>query len=405
MLFSDLSNYTALSERLDPEQIKELMIRILQAVTPVIEKFDGRLEQILGDGIMVLFGADKSHEDDALRALKVARGIHRRVKRISGEQESILTVPLSMHTGISSGLVVTGRIDRFAGRHGVSGDTVNLASRLADLARADEILVDEATFRSTRSTSRFEVSTHRRIRGKAEPVLLYRFLGPRSGGGQDQNRSGRDHPMIGRQSELRKLHQAFERMIQGATTVVSVTGEAGSGKSRLVREFKTGLPRDGFQWYETVAYPHSSNMPYSLMTALFRNIFKIDAEKSKARIHRELAAQINGLAEMDFEMIPLLAGFKSLGAYAAQSMNPEFWLRRAHAATVSLSSALAARKPTVFYLEDLQWADGPSLKMIRTVLPDVSHPLFVLCAYRPRIRHGGGPGNPIAAGALELELA
>jgi class 3 adenylate cyclase/tetratricopeptide (TPR) repeat protein len=405
VLFSDLSNYTRLSEKLDPEKIKELMARILEATLPIIEKYDGHLEQILGDGIMVLFGVAESHEDDALRALKTARGIHRQVNRLSGEQKKTVGAPLTMHTGISSGLVVTGRIDRFAGRHGVAGDTVNLASRLSGLAQPDDILVDEATFRSTQGTSRFEALPPSHIKGKAEPIPLYRFLGPKSTLKAVQRHSESRSPMIGRTRELRKLRQAFEHLRHGKTTTISLLGEAGTGKSRLIQAFRSSLHPDEIQWFETMAYSHSRNIPYSLMTDLFRNILGIDSKDPIEKVHTKMALQFGELDGVDIGMLPLIAGFETMDTFEAQSMSPEFWRARALAATVSVSSAVAAKKPTIFCLEDLHWADESSLEMIRAALPNVSDPLLIICAYRPGFQNAGGqPSNPIADNTRELRL-
>jgi len=140
VLFSDLCGYTAMSERLDPEEVKGIMDRIFGEIAQVVNKYDGCIDKFIGDAVMALFGTPKSHEDDPVRAIRAAQEIHDLVEAISPQLEERVGQPLSMHSGISTGLVVTGKVDQEKGAHGVSGDTINLASRLTSLASALKIL-------------------------------------------------------------------------------------------------------------------------------------------------------------------------------------------------------------------------------------------------------------------------
>ena len=146
VLFSDLSGYTGMSEKLDPEELKEIMSRIFGEIAQVVTKYEGFIEKFVGDAAMALFGVPKAHEDDPIRAIKVAREIHELVDAFSPEVEKKIGQGITMHSGINSGLVVTGEIDIEKGTHGVAGDTVNLASRLCSLGKAGEILVGPATY-------------------------------------------------------------------------------------------------------------------------------------------------------------------------------------------------------------------------------------------------------------------
>jgi class 3 adenylate cyclase len=130
VLFSDLSGYTALSEKLDPEEVKEITSRIFSKISQVVNKYEGFVEKFVGDAVMALFGAQKAHEDDPIRAIKVAREIHELVDAVSTEREKKIGHAISMHTGINTGLVVTGEMSLEKGTHGVAGDTINVAFRL-----------------------------------------------------------------------------------------------------------------------------------------------------------------------------------------------------------------------------------------------------------------------------------
>ena len=146
VLFSDLTGYTIISEKLDPEEVKEITTQIFDEISKIVRKYDGFVEKFAGDAVMALFGAKKSHEDDPVRAIHAAREIHQAVNTLSPKYEEIIKQPLSMHTGINTGLVVTGDVNLVKGTHGVAGDTLNVAARLSALGNAGEILVGQDTF-------------------------------------------------------------------------------------------------------------------------------------------------------------------------------------------------------------------------------------------------------------------
>jgi class 3 adenylate cyclase len=161
VLFSDLSGYTALTEKLDPEEVKEITTRIFGKVAEVVTLHEGCVEKYIGDAVVAFFGVPRAHEDDHLRALKVALAIHRMVDAIGKEYEKKIGRRLTLHTGIATGLVVTGDVNLGEGTHGVAGDTVNLASRLSGIAKPGEVLVGESTYHQTKGAFSFE---------KLEPV-------------------------------------------------------------------------------------------------------------------------------------------------------------------------------------------------------------------------------------------
>jgi class 3 adenylate cyclase len=149
VMFSDLSGYTAMTEKLDPEEVKEIMDRIFGKISQVVVKYEGFIEKFVGDAVMVIFGVPKTHEDDPIRAILAAREIHTLVKEISPTLTKTIGRPLYMHTGINTGLVVAKEIDFDKGTHGVLGDTINVASRISGLAKTDEIIVGADTYQHT----------------------------------------------------------------------------------------------------------------------------------------------------------------------------------------------------------------------------------------------------------------
>ena len=176
-LFSDLSGYTAMSERLDPEEVKEIMSRIFGEIAQMVTKYEGFIEKFIGDAVMALFGVPKAHEDDPIRAVRAAREIHDLVQTISPKLQQKVGQPSAMHSGISTGLVVFGEVDTAKGTHGAVGDTLNLASRLAGLAKSDEILVStevQELIAPYFETKALEPVT---VKGKAQLITPYAVLG------------------------------------------------------------------------------------------------------------------------------------------------------------------------------------------------------------------------------------
>jgi len=172
VIFSDLSGYTAMTEKLDPEEVKEITSRIFGAISKIVDKYDGFIEKYAGDAVMAIFGVPKAHEDDPIRAIKVAREIHDMVDGISPEVESMIGQAISMHTGINTGLVVTGEVILEKGVHGVAGDTLNVASRLCSIAKAGEIFVSPEVFRQTFGHFTFEGKGPIQVKGKAGRIFV-----------------------------------------------------------------------------------------------------------------------------------------------------------------------------------------------------------------------------------------
>ena len=156
--------------------MKEITGQVFAGVKQIIAKYEGFIDRLLGDGVLAFFGIPKAHEDDPVRALQAALEIHEFVKGLSPQYEGRIGVPLSMHSGINTGLVVTAEVDPEKGSQGVAGDAVNLAARLSGLAGPGEILVGEETVRRTRGRFEFQDLGTKRVKGKAEPVAVFKLI-------------------------------------------------------------------------------------------------------------------------------------------------------------------------------------------------------------------------------------
>jgi class 3 adenylate cyclase len=212
VLFSDLSGYTALSEKLDPEEVKEITTQIFSAISQVISEYDGFVEKFVGDAVMALFGVPVAHEDDPIRAIRVAKRIHDLVNNISPDIEKRIGKSLSMHTGITTGLVVTGEVHMKSGTHGVAGDPINLASRLSSLAAPGEILVGPYTYRQAEGHFSFESLEPITLKGKTAPVQIYRVLEQKERPITMHRISGLRADLIGREEQIAELHEAVKNL-------------------------------------------------------------------------------------------------------------------------------------------------------------------------------------------------
>ena len=383
VLFSDLSGYTTMSEKLDPEELKEIMSRIFGEIAQVVTKYEGFIEKFVGDAVMALFGVPKAHEDDPVRAILAAREIHNLVKAMSPGLAEKVGRPISMHSGINTGLVVTGDINMEKGTHGVAGDTINLASRLQSLAKDGEILVGHDTYHHAEGHFLFESMEPATVKGKAEPVLVFKVLSPKERPVTTHRLSGLRANLIGRKAELAQLGEAVEDLRKGKGRIYSICGDAGTGKSRLVAEFKNTLDLKEIQWLEGHAYAYSQNIPYFPLIDLLNRVFRIEEGDSQAKVREKVESGIEHLLANKEDVVPYVGGLYSLSFPEVEGVSPEFWRSRLREAMQGILSALAQKTPTIFFLEDLHWADPSFVEFLRNALLDIRQPAIVLCVYRP----------------------
>jgi class 3 adenylate cyclase/tetratricopeptide (TPR) repeat protein len=383
VLFSDLSGYTAMSEKLDPEEVKEITSRIFSEISQVIDKYEGFVEKFVGDAVMALLGVPKAHEDDPIRAIRVAREIHELVDALSPEIEKRIGQPISMHTGINTGLVVTGEVDMEKGTHGVAGDTINLASRLCSLGKAGEILVGPDTHRQAEGHFGFETLQPKAVKGKAEPVQVYRVLSPKERPVTVHRLSGLRADLIGRKAEIAQLAEAVDGLRAGKGRIFSICGDAGTGKSRLVEEFKATLDFEEIQWLEGHAYAYAQNIPYFPLIDLLNGVLQIEEGDPPEKVREKVESGVEDLVGKKEDVVPYIGTLYSISYPEIEEVSPEFWKSRLQDAMQMTLTALARRAPTIFFLEDLHWADPSFVDLLRYAFLEVQQPAIVLCVYRP----------------------
>ena len=387
VLFSDLSGYTTMTERLDPEEVKKIMSQIFGEITSAVSKYDGTIEKFIGDAVVAVFGVPKVHEDDPVRAIRTAREIKELVDAVSPQFDSRVGKRLAMHTGINTGLVVTGEVTTGKGILGITGDTVNLASRLSTLAKPGEILVGQDTYRQAEWLFNFEPLEPANVKGKAELVQVYRVAGIK----EKQGRSvGVDSPLVGREKELDLLSLQILRLINGTGGIVTVTGEAGIGKSRLLAELHLteGVKKTILLEGRALSMGRSLSF-YPIIDAL-KHWAKIRENDTNTEAQRKLEKAIRDIHPEEageiFPFIATLMGMKLIGKYAQQvkDIEGEALVKLIYKNIRELLIKGSELRPTVIYIEDFHWVDTSSLELVEALfrLMEEYRILFIL-VFRP----------------------
>jgi len=385
VLFSDLSGYTAMSEKLDPEEVKELMGRIFGEITRVVTKYEGHIEKFIGDAFMAIFGVPKSHEDDAIRAIIVAREIHTLVANMSPFVEKRIGRPLAMHSGINTGLVVTGEMDIKKGVLGIIGDTINVAARLEGLAKGGQIFIGYNTRKQAGDRFVFEEQEPAKVKGKKNPLRVYKVLDAQAEPIGIKGLQGVRSKLVGRKMELSMLKEIADSLESGEGSIISLSGDAGTGKSRLIEELKNSIRSTDILWLQGHAYPYAQNISYFSLIDLLNQAFKIREGDSPEKAKRKIKESIHRILPNDEWIVPILEVLYSLQELDKKEINPQFWMLKLRESVQKFLIAMAHRSPIIICLEDLHWADPSSLELITAIMHEGRHRIVFLCAYRPTI--------------------
>lgn len=382
ILFSNLSGYTALSEKLDPEEVKEIMDKIFGQISQIVSKYEGFIEKFVGDAVMVLFGYPRNHEDDPVRAIRAATEIHSLVKEISPTVETKIGRSLAMHTGINTGLVVSAQVDFGKGTGEVLGDAINIASHLADLAKINEIIVGAETYQNTENYFDFKKKSIKG-KGRKERIPIYMVLSFKETVSKTHRLSGLRAELIGRKVEMQQLNEAVENLRQGKSAIFSIIGEAGTGKSRLVEECRKSLDLKTVQWRECHCYGYSQNIPYFPLVDLLNRAWQIKEGDPPNQIKQKVEIGAQATLGERKDLIPYIGNLYSLPYPEVEQVSPEQWKARLHEAIHLILANLCKHATTIICIEDLHWADPSSMELLRNILIDLKYSVIFICMYRP----------------------
>jgi class 3 adenylate cyclase/tetratricopeptide (TPR) repeat protein len=393
VVFSDLSGFTAMSERLDPEDVQTVMGEIFARATEIIERYSGRVDKLLGDAVMSVFGDPVAHEDDAERAIRATLEIHAAVDELSPGHEERIGTPLKMHSGINTGVVVTSKGSLDMADTGPLGDTINLAARLEDLSERGEILLGPETARLVRNVFQLEDHGAHDLKGKSGPVQVMRVTGFK------KERTGLSHrraDFVGRQEELGVLLGAVERVQDGEGSFIGVRAEAGSGKTRLLEEFRSSIGPH-VQWLEGRAYPYGENIPYAALIDLISNAIDVAEDDTPDSISTKLRSVVGPLVGDEERVLDPFVRLYGLPEREGAALDKDSFQDRLLESLVAVIDALCERAPTVLVFQDLHWVDPSTIAIIDRLITTTTVPAVVVANYRP-IFTGTLPG------IRELEL-
>lgn len=405
LLFCDVKGSTAMAESLDPEEWAEIMNDAFEHLIKPIYKYEGTVARLLGDGLLAFFGAPIAHEDDAQRAVMAALEMIQGIQPFTERLLRRKGLDFNIRIGLNTGLVVIGEVGSdLRVEYTPMGDAVNVAARMEQTAKPGSVQVSGNTYRLVSDLFDFEPLGGIEVKGKAEPVEAYRAIGKRPGAVPARGIQGLRSPLVGRERELSLLRSRLEEVLLGRGQIVSVVGEAGIGKSRLLAELRQAAPlpdsdtpgngrahQDTLQWFEARAFSYETNTPYAPFRALLSNIFALQGAESDAekvtRIRQGLA-EISQDGEQD--STPFLASVSGLNLTGedlarVKYLEPPQLREAALQAITSLISRLARSTPIVLVMEDLHWADPTSLELVAQLaaLTD-SSPLMLVALFRPQ---------------------
>ena len=393
VLFADMVGFTAGADEADPEDIQARLIPYHRRLRQEIERYDGTVEKLMGDGVMAVFGVPTAHEDDPERAVRVALRIQAAVDELNAEHQGL---DLAVRIGINTGeAVVTtgGRGER------IVGDVVNTASRLESIAPPGGVVVGEATYRATQLLIDYEEMDPVEVKGKSKPLPVWRAIEPRGRYGVDAAVRA-DTPFVGRESEMRLLTEIFRRVVgEGSLQLVTVAAGAGVGKSRLVNEFWQWADDQPeiVWWRQGRCLPYGEGITFWALGEVIKSHAGIRGSDSTAvarkKLHTALEAITSDPADRDWlaDQVGALVGTRDDAEPGERGEAFAAWRR--------FLEDVAAVQPLVMVIEDLHWADAAFVGFLEDLLVwSADTPIMVICTARPELYQthqgwGGGRAN------------
>jgi class 3 adenylate cyclase/tetratricopeptide (TPR) repeat protein len=398
VLFCDLANSTALAHRLGPDVMHSLLNAFFEMAAEAIHRYEGTINQFLGDGLMALFGAPLAHEDHARRAslaaLEIQRSLRERRDRALGTGH---WNELALRIGLNTGLVVVGKIgDNLRMDYTAIGDTTNLAARAQQLAGAHEIYLTDSTRRAAAAYVDCQALGPKRIKGKADPVTMYRLLGVRT---RAESQAADElrwvvSSLLSRDQEMATLTGCVDRLAHGEGGIVAVLGDAGLGKSRLMTEVRRAVADRGVRWLEGRGVSYGQGLSYWPFLEILRVWAGLTERDGEAEAWTRLENPVKRLfPDEHAEIVPYLATLMGLRVPAAledrvKHLDGRAMGRQIFRASRRLFERLAGEQPLILVFEDLHWSDHSSTELVEHLLPLVETVPLLLCGVG-RPGHGG----------------
>ena len=399
VLFADISGFTRLSEQLDPEELTLVVNDCFNRIAPIIEKHEGLIDKYIGDCIMALFGIPKAIEAAPRKALDAAFEMQQAIRQYNASGTS--KYKINLHIGINTGMVLAGPIGaENLNDFTVMGDTVNIASRLKDISSIGQIFVGPKTFRQTKNFFSFKKLEPIDLKGKEQSLTIYELIARHEDDiQQTYNNRMIFSEMIGREQQLDQLVLHLFKVINREGSIVSISGEAGIGKSRLIRELNKREEVSKVTFISGRALSYGQNLSYHPIIDVLRKWLNIKENDSEYIAHRKLEKGIRNIDPQGVEeIVPFIArlmGMHLNGKYRQrlEGIEGDALVKLMIKTCRELIMKASSVRPVVIVMDDMQWADMSSIELLKILLRLADkHPILFVFAFRP---DDGGVSAPL----------
>ena len=395
VLFADVANYTAMSERLDPEEVHQIMDGCFKILMDEIHKYEGTINQFTGDGVMAIFGAPVAHENHPQRACYSALSIQKTLRNYSEKIKKECGIEFKMRIGINSGPVIVGSIgDDLRMDYTAVGDTTNLAHGIEKKARPGGILVSRNTHKIAKDFFEFKAIGKIEVKGKAETQEVFELLET----GEVETRFKASvakglTKFVGRKTSMPALEETYDRVKEGSGQIAGVVGEAGVGKSRLLIEFVNQLPPGDVTYLEGRCLHYGGSIIYMPFLEILKSYFDIKEKDREFIINRKIMEKILALDEKLVSIIPPFQGLLSLKVEDESylTLEPTQKREKTFEALRDLFIRVSQEKPLILAVEDLHWIDKTSEEFLNYLLGWIANAqILLILLYRPEYTHNWG---------------
>jgi class 3 adenylate cyclase len=390
-LFCDVVGSTGLAERLDPEEWAEIMNRAFELLSAPVARYEGTVARLMGDALLAFFGAPTAHEDDPQRAVRAALDMLEAIQPYREELRRRNGIDFDIRVGMNTGPVVVGDVgSAVASEYTAMGDAVNVAARMQQTAAPGTVRLSATTYRAVEPLFEAEALGPIDVKGRVEPVDAYRVIRPRARPGRLRGIPGITAPLVGRDGELARLREALEELRQGRGQVVSLIGEAGLGKSRMLDELRQLWTGEFGQrlWIVSHGVAYDASRPYGLFQQRMREFFGIELDDPTEAIHRKVTEgmRAQGMPEEQIALCTIAAErlIAAKALHDAPDLPADAIKAEIGAQMYAAWRRLASDSPAVLVFDDLHWADHASAELIVRLLGLTTEvPILFLFAFRP----------------------
>jgi predicted ATPase/class 3 adenylate cyclase len=393
VMFCDLVDSTKLSSQLDPEEYRDVVRAYQTTCTEVIQRYDGHIAQLLGDGLLMYFGYPVAHEDDAQRAVRAGLGMLAAIGDLNNRLQQEKGFQLALRVGIHTELVVVGEMGG-AGRQEqlALGEVPNIAARIQGLAASNTVVISDVSYRLVQGYFVCQTLGAQTLRGVGEPITVYRVLNESGAQNRLDIVSARGlTPLVGREQEVGLLLERWEQAKAGHGQVVLLTGEAGIGKSRLVQMLKEHVTNEPHVRWECRGAEYAQNTALFPLTELFQRLLRLQADDTPDEKLGKLEQTLRQYRLPLEESVQLFAPLFSLALpdyhYPPLNLSPQRQRQKTLETIVAILLELAEPQPVLFIIEDLHWTDPTTLELLGLLLDQTpTASLLVLLTCRPHFQ-------------------